>query len=156
MAREPHEVTGASADSPSSIERVAVQGALADDEAGQTAARRREPLSVVVTTLDNAATLDRCLAGVTWADEIVVLDSGSRDATLDIARSHGARIFSEPFKGYAAQKQSAIDKAAHDWVLLLDADESLGANARAVIERALDHPTVAGYRRPRQIGRAHV
>ncbi len=98
----------------------------------------RKPLSVVVTTLDNAATLERCLAGVAWADEIVVLDSGSTDATLEIARKYDARIFSEPFRGYSAQKQAAIDKASHDWVLLLDADEALGDGARAVIERALD------------------
>ena len=90
----------------------------------------REPLSVVVTTFNNAATLERCLASVAWADDIVVLDSGSTDATLEIAAKYKARIFSEPFKGYAAQKQSAIDKAAHDWVLLLDADEALTEAAR--------------------------
>ena len=110
----------------------------------------REALSVVITTLDNAATLARCLAGVDWADEIVVLDSGSGDATLDIARRHHAHIFVEPFKGYGAQKQAAIDKATHDWVLLLDADEALGDRARAVIERALDDPPVVGYRLPRR------
>jgi len=110
----------------------------------------REPLSVVVTTLDNATTLERCLAGVAWADEIVVLDSGSTDATLAIAKQYSARIFSEPFKGYSAQKQAAVDKASHDWVLLLDADEALGGGARAVIESALDAPTVVGYRLPRR------
>jgi glycosyltransferase involved in cell wall biosynthesis len=110
----------------------------------------REPLSVVVTTLDNAATLARCLAGVAWADEIVVLDSGSADATLQIAQAYGARIFTQPFAGYSAQKQAAIDRATHDWVLLLDADEALGAGARAAIEQALDHPAVAGYRLPRR------
>lgn len=113
-------------------------------------ARVRQPLSVVVTTLDNAATLERCLAGVDWADEIVVLDSGSHDATLDIARKHCAHIFSEPFKGYSAQKQAAIDKASHDWVLLLDADESLGPRSRAEIEKVLVDPRVAGFRLPRR------
>jgi glycosyltransferase involved in cell wall biosynthesis len=110
----------------------------------------REPLSVVVTTLDNAATLDRCLAGVAWADEIVILDSGSTDATLDIAKKYDARTFSEPFRGYSAQKQAAIDAASHDWVLLLDADEALGEGARVVIERALSNPAVVGYRLPRR------
>ena len=75
----------------------------------------RVPLSVVVTTLDNAATLERCLASVAWADEIVVLDSGSRDATADIAARHGARFSVQPFQGYSAQKQAAIDLARHDW-----------------------------------------
>src|SRR6185312_16993566 len=70
-------------------------------------AMTREPLSLVVTTFNSAATLQRCLASVPFADDIVVLDSGSTDATLEIAARHKARIFSEPFKGYAAQKQSA-------------------------------------------------
>lgn len=110
----------------------------------------REPLSVVVTTLDNAATLERCLASVAWADEIVVLDSGSRDATRAIAARFGARWFEEPFKGYGPQKQSAIDKASHRWVLLLDADEMLADPARAAIERALHAPRASGYTLPRR------
>lgn len=110
----------------------------------------RESLSLVVTTLDNAATLQRCLASAAWADDIVVLDSGSTDATLAIAAQFGARVFHEPFKGYAAQKQSAIDKARYRWTLLLDADEALADAARAAIERALEAPRVAGFRLPRR------
>lgn len=110
----------------------------------------REPLSVVVTTLDNAATLERCLASVAWADEIVVLDSGSRDATLEIAKKYTSNIHAQPFAGYSAQKQRAIVLAAHDWVLLLDADEALGDGARVAIEAALVAPRVAGYRLPRR------
>lgn len=110
----------------------------------------REKLSAVVTTFNNAATLERCLASIAWADDLVVLDSGSSDATLEIAARHRARIFSEPFRDYAPQKQSAIDKAAHDWVLLLDADEELTAPARAEIERALRDPGAAGFRLPRR------
>ena len=110
----------------------------------------RERLSLVVTTLNNAATLERCLASADWADDVVVLDSGSSDATQQIATVHGARLFHEAFKGYAAQKQSAIDKAAHRWVLLLDADEALADGARAAIEAALQVPAVAGFRLPRR------
>lgn len=110
----------------------------------------RERASLVVTTLDNAATLQRCLASADWLDDIVVLDSGSRDASLDIAAAYGARIFHESFRGYAAQKQSAIDKAACRWVLLLDADEALEPAARASIEAALHAPAVAGFRLPRR------
>jgi glycosyltransferase involved in cell wall biosynthesis len=113
-------------------------------------ARGRQPLSVVVTTLNNAATLERCLASVTWADDIVVLDSGSTDATLEIAARHEARVFAEPFRDYSSQKQSAIDKAAHDWVLLLDADEALTDAARAPVEAALEQPVAAGFRLPRR------
>jgi glycosyltransferase involved in cell wall biosynthesis len=115
----------------------------------------REKFSLVVTTFNSAETLDRCLAGAAFADDIIVLDSGSSDATVEIAQKYKARIFVEPFAGYSAQKQSAIDKATHDWVLLLDADEALTGAARGEIERALAHvsldrPQVAGFRLPRR------
>jgi glycosyltransferase involved in cell wall biosynthesis len=110
----------------------------------------REPLSLIVTTMNNATTLRRCLESAAWADDIVVLDSGSTDATLSIATEFGARVFHEPFKGYAAQKQSAIDKARHRWTLLLDADEALADDARVAIETALAAPQVAGFRLPRR------
>lgn len=109
----------------------------------------RQPLSAVVTTLDNAATLDGCLASLAFCDEIVLLDSGSTDDTVRIAERHGARIFVEPFKGYALQKQSAIDKAGHDWILLLDADETLSERGRETIVRELEAPRAVGYRLPR-------
>jgi glycosyltransferase involved in cell wall biosynthesis len=110
----------------------------------------REKLSAVVTTFNNAPTLERCLASVAFADDLVVLDSGSTDATLQIAAKYNARIFTEPFNDYSTQKQSALDKAAHSWALLLDADEALTPAARPVIERALQSPAVAGYRLPRR------
>ena len=110
----------------------------------------RAPLSAVVTTFDNAATLDRCLASLAFCDEIVVLDSDSNDGTSDIASARGARVFVEPFKGYGPQKQSAIDKAIHDWVLLLDADEHLTEAGRVAIERELQSPRAEGYRLPRE------
>lgn len=119
------------------------------------AAGRRQRLSLVVTTFNNAATLERCLTSAAFADDIVVLDSGSTDATVDIARRRGARVFMEAFRDYSTQKQSAIDKAVHDWVLLLDADEALTESARVEIQNALEHvtlnqPTVAGFRLPRR------
>jgi glycosyltransferase involved in cell wall biosynthesis len=110
----------------------------------------REPLSVVVITYNNADTLDRCLAEVDWAEEIVVLDSGSDDATVAIARRHGARVAVHPFDDYGPQKQRAIDMASHDWILNLDADEILSPGTRAVIEQALAAPRHAGYRLPRR------
>ncbi len=110
----------------------------------------RPLLTAVVTTLDNAATLDACLASLSFCDELVVLDSGSRDGTQDIARAHHARWFVEPFKGYGPQKQSAIDKANNDWVLLLDADEELAPGCQACIERVLDPPDADGYRLARR------
>ena len=107
-------------------------------------------VSGVVTTLDNGATLDACLASLAWCDERVVLDSGSTDATLAIAARHGARIAQQPFAGYGPQKQAAIDLASGDWILLLDADEHLTDAGRATIQRELAAPRADGYRLPRQ------
>jgi glycosyltransferase involved in cell wall biosynthesis len=70
--------------------------------------------------------------------EIIVVDSGSTDRTLEIARSFGTKIFPEPWKGFAAQKNSAMDKASCDWVLQLDADEALEPALAAEIESALN------------------
>jgi Glycosyltransferases involved in cell wall biogenesis len=82
---------------------------------------------------------------VSWAEEIVVLDSGSTDATLAIAAHYGARIVVQPFAGYSAQKQAAIELATHRWVLLLDSDESVPAAAAPVLQQALVAPLHAGY-----------
>lgn len=105
----------------------------------------RQRLSAVVTTFDNADTIERCLRSVAFCDEIVVLDSGSTDATRAIAERLGARTIVEPFKGYSAQKQSAIDHAAHDWVLLLDSDEWLDDGAVPEVLRAIASGGSAGY-----------
>ena len=107
-------------------------------------------VSGVVTTLNNAATLDDCLASLSFCDELVVLDSGSHDATLQIAGRHGACIAAQPFAGYGPQKQAAIDLASGEWILLLDADEHLADAGRAAIERELAAPRADGYRLPRQ------
>jgi glycosyltransferase involved in cell wall biosynthesis len=112
-------------------------------------AAQRLPLSGVVTTFNNAATLDACLASLAFCDERVVLDSGSTDDTQAIAARHGARIEVQAFQGYGPQKQAAIDLATHDWVLLLDADEHLTEAGRAVVERELAAPRADGYRLPR-------
>ena len=110
----------------------------------------REPLSVVVITFNNADTLDECLRKVDWADEIVVLDSGSTDATVSIAERHGARVAEHPFDDYGPQKQRAYEMASHNWILNLDADEILSPGTREVIEAALVSPRHAGFRLPRR------
>ena len=109
----------------------------------------RAPLTGVVTTLDNAATLEACLASLAFCDERVVLDSGSTDGTREIAERFGARVEVRAFEGYGPQKQHAIDLATHDWVLLLDADEHLTEAGRARIEAELFAPRADGYRLPR-------
>ena len=110
----------------------------------------RSPVSAVVTTYNNAATLDACLASLAFADEVLVLDSGSTDETVAIARRHGARVQVEAFKGYGPQKQHAIDLARHDWILLLDADEALAPDAAVKIAAALTQPAVTGFELPRR------
>lgn len=86
-------------------------------------------LSVVIITFNEEANLRRTLESVAPlvqdGGEIIIVDNGSTDRTLDIAREFGARIFVEEWKGYAAQKNSAIAKATCDWVLSLDADEAV-------------------------------
>jgi len=152
MPNEPIGNPAAEGRPPTSLARAAGEGGTAREAGGSARSHvsEREPLSVVVTTFNNAATLERCLASVAFADDLVVLDSGSSDATVDIAAKYNARIFSRPFGDYSTQKQAAIDQAAHAWVLLLDADEALTPRARAAIEQALQHPDAAGFRLPRR------
>src|ERR1051326_6951344 len=95
-----------------------------------------QSLSVCIITYNEEANLGRTLASVAelvkrTAGEIIVVDSGSTDKTVEIAKSFGAKLFIEPWKGYAAQKNSAIDKAMGDWILLLDADEEVSPDLRA-------------------------
>lgn len=84
-----------------------------------------ETLSVAIITLNEEINLARTLASVKFADEVVVVDSGSTDRTLEIARDAGAKVFSEPWQGFARQKNFAIDKCSGTWILSLDADEEL-------------------------------
>jgi glycosyltransferase involved in cell wall biosynthesis len=91
-------------------------------------------ISVPIVAFNEAANLRRTLASVAWADEIVVLDSGSTDETLEIAREFGARIFVEPWRGYGPGVNSAIDKCTGDWILALDADEAVTPELRAEIQ----------------------
>ena len=77
----------------------------------------RQPLTAVLITLNAADCLEACLASVAFCDEIVVVDSGSTDATLAIAERHGARIMHSEWRGFGPQKQFAVEQASHDWVL---------------------------------------
>jgi glycosyltransferase involved in cell wall biosynthesis len=90
-------------------------------------------LSVVVITFNEQANLPRTLESVKWAGEIVVVDSGSTDRTVEIARSYGAKVWVEPWKGFAAQKNSAIQKTTGDWILSLDADEEVSSELRETL-----------------------
>jgi glycosyltransferase involved in cell wall biosynthesis len=98
-------------------------------------------LSVVIITFNEEANIGRTLESVkplvaAGKVEIIVVDSGSTDRTVEIARSHGAKVFIEEWKGYAAQKNSAIDKSVGDWILSLDADEELSEDLANYLARA--------------------
>jgi len=108
-------------------------------------------LSVVVITYNEEANIGRVLESVRLADEHIVLDCGSTDRTLEIARAFGAKTFTEKWKGYSAQKNSAIDKATGDWVLSLDADEAVETELMDEIRHVLDqNPSLDGYYMPRK------
>ncbi len=86
-----------------------------------------QTLSVIIITKNEAHRIERCLASVAWADEIIVLDSGSTDGTVDVCRGYSpkVKVWETDWPGYGIQKQRALEKATKDWVLSLDADEQV-------------------------------
>lgn len=94
-------------------------------------------LSVAIITLNEAENLPRTLRSVQFAQEVVVVDSGSTDQTVAIAQSFGARVSAEPWKGFSAQKNSAITKCTGTWVLSLDADEELSPELQQQLQTLL-------------------
>lgn len=106
----------------------------------------RARLSAAIICQDEADRIEECLASVAWCDEIVVVDSGSRDATVEIARKLASRVVHNAWPGYVAQKNFALEQTTGDWILCLDADERVTPALRAAIERALaGDPAVAGF-----------
>ena len=106
----------------------------------------RQPLSVAIITLNAAAQLEACLDSVRFADEIVVVDSGSTDGTQALAERCGARVITQDWLGFGPQKQSAVAAARYEWVLCLDADERVAPALQASIENALESPSTGAYR----------
>lgn len=107
---------------------------------------QRQPLSVAIITLNAAAQLAACLDSAAFADDIVVVDSGSTDGTVELAEARGARVVQQDWLGFGPQKQFAVEAAKHDWVLCLDADERVSPELRAGIENALLAPSTAAFR----------
>ena len=107
-------------------------------------------LSVVVITLNEASNIDTALKSVSWADEIVVVDSGSTDGTVKRAQCHTDRVIHRSWTGYGAQKDYATQLAHNDWILSLDADERIPHDLAVEIQALLaGQPTCQGYRLPR-------
>jgi len=109
-----------------------------------------QPLSVVLVVQDAAALLPACLASVAFADDVVVVDSGSSDGTAECAARHGARVVQRDWMGFGLQKQFAVGQARNDWVLCLDADERVSPELDRSIRAALDAPVSPVYRMRRR------
>ena len=111
-------------------------------------------LSVIVICGNNIATIRRCLESVAWADEIVVVDSGSKDGTLEIARELATKVRqTADWPGHGPQKNRALDMATGDWVFSLDSDEWVTQKVRAELEAAMAGPgDKAAFALPRRSG----
>ncbi len=109
-----------------------------------------EPLSVAIITCNVADQLAACLESVKFADDIVIVDSGSTDTTLAIAARYGARVVHQDWLGFGKQKQFAVAQARHRWVLCLDADERVSDDLRAAIQSAIAAPRFQAFRMPRR------
>ncbi len=105
-------------------------------------------ISAVIISFNEEKNIRDAVASVSWADEVLVVDSQSTDTTPQIATGIGARVVTRPWEGFASQKQFAIDQARNDWVLSLDADERVSPELKAEI-LSLGSRKPDGYRIPR-------
>jgi glycosyltransferase involved in cell wall biosynthesis len=106
-------------------------------------------LSVILITKNEAANIRDCLQSVSWADEIIVVDSGSTDGTPQLAQEMGARVYPHDWPGFGPQKNRALEYATKDWVFSIDADERVTPEQRAELEIAMQETTADGYFCPR-------
>lgn len=106
----------------------------------------RPPLSAVLIVKNAAAQLPACLDSLAFCDEIVVVDSGSADASVAIAQAHGARVIVSEWRGFGRQKQFAVEQASHDWVICIDGDERVSERLRESILDALRDGRASAYR----------
>ena len=110
----------------------------------------RPPLSAVIIAKNAVRQLPECLESLAFFDEILVVDSGSMDGSVELALACGARVIEAEWRGFGPQKRYAVAQAAHDWVLCVDADERVSPELRSAIEQALAAPANAAYRFPRR------
>jgi glycosyltransferase involved in cell wall biosynthesis len=110
----------------------------------------RKTISIAMIAMNEEANLPRTLESVRWADEIIVVDSGSKDRTLEVARAFGAKTSYHDFGGHGEQKNVALDLCTSDWILLLDADEVLTPGLQEEIREVLSgEPKFEAYWIPR-------
>jgi len=106
-------------------------------------------LSVVIAARNEAHQIAECVRSVSFADQVIVLDSSSTDGTADAARAAGAQVHVTDWPGYGPQQRRGIALASADWVLSLDADERITPELAAEIRQAIEQPVADGYRLPR-------
>ncbi len=97
-------------------------------------------LSIIIITKNEAANIRGCIESVAWADEIIVVDSGSSDSTVEICRDLGVTVFEQDWPGFGIQKNRALSSATGEWVFSIDADERVTPELRAAIEAVLVMP----------------
>jgi glycosyltransferase involved in cell wall biosynthesis len=108
-------------------------------------------ISAVIICFNNQDTIVNCVQSLAFADEVLVLDSFSNDKTLDLLKDLKCTVKQQAFKGYAKQKQDAIDLAENDWIILLDSDEYLSESAQNTIQKVLKmQPNADAYQLPRR------
>ena len=95
------------------------------------------PLSVVIMTKNEESVISRCIGSVVWADEVLVIDSGSTDKTKEIAASLGANVYEQAWLGFSAQRNRGAQLAQHDWVLFIDADEIVTEELAASVQKVM-------------------
>ncbi len=100
----------------------------------------RTPISALILTKDEERHIERCIRSVSFADEVLVIDSGSADATQQIARQAGARVIEQEWLGYSRQRNAGGGGCIHDWVLWIDADEVVSHELHRSISAVLEGP----------------
>jgi len=104
-----------------------------------------QKLSVVIITKNEAQCIEHSVRSASFANEVLILDSGSTDGTCDIAKNLGARVKHQHWLGFGQQKNVAIGLASHDWVFVLDADEQITEELQDEIIKTLKHPNADGF-----------
>jgi len=105
-------------------------------------------ISCFIVCCNEEAHIKRCLESICWCDEIILIDSGSTDRTLDIAKGYTSKIVTRPWQGYVLQKQAGLNLCTHEWVLNIDADEEVSPELRKEIEAVVKNnqaQTINGY-----------
>ncbi len=110
-------------------------------------------ISVLILTLNEEVNIGDCIDSVGWADDVLVLDSGSEDRTVEIAEARGARVMHRPFDNFASQRNYGLQEGGleHDWVLHLDADERVTPELRSELEREARRDARGAYRVPSKL-----